>query len=473
MGEYTYSEVNDVGLYDLSAADAGSIARRILSGLDLDAWQEHLLERIAEAPTNSFISVNEDYIRSQVSNLRTQLKSGEVLPLAGVPIAIKDNIDVRGLPLTAGHKRIGFDPRSESVIVARLREAGCIVVGKANMHELALGATGFNPHFGTVANPAFPTLDAGGSSSGSAALVAARTVPFAVGTDSGGSVRMPAACCGVFGLRPTRGAVPLTGTVPLSWLHDTVGPLTRSVGDLALSMLHMSGADGMDPVSLDPPKGWRTALTQVFADVPGPMAKKILVPMEFWDGGETGLEIDWVWEAVLSLADRCGAEVEKISLEGVSDARRAHGTLLDAYALAEHGARALSAPEEFGADVLGRLQNAEARSGTDVVNALRVRDVWAYQLRTLLVPGVLIATPTMPRLPPTRSEVQDSYDTDALFSLHREMNANVGVWGMAGVPALSVPCRGKGQSSPASIQLIAGPWQEPLLLESARSAELG
>ena len=233
----------------LTFAGVAEIARRVAAGeVSARAVAEAFIARIAalDPAINSFITVLGDRALDQAARLDAARGTGTPAGLlAGVPIAVKDLVDVAGVPSTGGgHPRFARTPREDAPLVARIRAAGGIIVGKTNLHEFAYGVTNVNRHHGATRNPWALDGIPGGSSGGSAAAVAAGLCAAAVGTDTGGSIRIPAALCGVVGLKPTLGAVPLEGVFPLGWSLDHAGPITRGVADAALLYAVMAGLPG-------------------------------------------------------------------------------------------------------------------------------------------------------------------------------------------------------------------------------------
>ena len=229
---------------------------------------------------NAFITLLEEDAVKQAEALEARIMRGEdVGPLAGVPVGVKDLMNIKGCPLTAGARALGVrTPDEDAEVVRRLREAGAIIIGATNLHECAYGITSDNPHFGRVKNPIREEYLAGGSSGGSAAAVATGSAAAALGTDTGGSVRIPSACCGIVGLKPTYGLVDTEGLLPLSWSLDHIGPMVRSVTDaeLMLSVMAPGGFFGSAPLSGTPveAKGLRVGrLKEYFFDPLDPQVR--------------------------------------------------------------------------------------------------------------------------------------------------------------------------------------------------------
>ncbi|MCP3800649.1 indoleacetamide hydrolase [Allokutzneria sp. A3M-2-11 16] len=233
-------------LLSLSLAEvAGHIRRRELSAF---VYATHLLEHIENDQLRAFITVSPEAVLAAAKQAD---ETSPVGPLHGVPIAIKDNIDTADLPTTGGTPALRHHrPRKDAAVVEALRSAGALVLGKTNLHELAYGVTGANGAFGAARNPHDPSRIAGGSSSGSAAAVYAGLAPGALGTDTGGSVRIPAALCGIVGLRPTSGRYPQDGIMLVSTTRDTAGPLARTVADVAVLDAAITGAEPLSEMDL-------------------------------------------------------------------------------------------------------------------------------------------------------------------------------------------------------------------------------
>lgn len=270
----------------------------------LDVAEALIARTAAQAALNGYVAFDADALREQARAADVRIAAGEDLPLLGVPIALKDNIDAVGLPSSAGTRALlGLHPPGDAAVTQRLRAAGALIAGKANMHELAMGITTNNAVTGASRNPWDPARIPGGSSGGSGVVVAAGLVPAAIGTDTGGSVRVPAALCGLVGLRPTTGRVPGRGIAPISLTRDTAGPIARSVEDCALIDSVLAGsAATLSPASL---QGVRLGL-------PGPV---------FWEDLESGVR-DVALDAVerLRTAGAQLIEVPMPAMRGFNDA---------------------------------------------------------------------------------------------------------------------------------------------------------
>lgn len=382
--------------------------------------------------------------------------------LAGIPIAVKDLYETAGVRTTSGSLFFkDYIPKQDAAAVGVLKAAGANIIGKTSTHEIALGVTNINPHYGTPRNPWDTAYITGGSSGGSAAAVAAGMCTAALGTDTGGSIRIPASLCGVVGLKPTYGRISLRGILPLSWNLDHAGPLTRSVKDAALLLQILAGYDAEDPASLDVPvddylkdieagvKSWRIALlTGEFVEASEP---EILAAL-----GEAAR----VFEGL-------GAKVENVDLKWLHEAGLANGQMTQSDAAAFHHERLTQQPELFGADVRQRLEDGRAISSSEYALARRKqvearrRGVQFFrQYDALLLPSTAI-----PALP------IDSIENSA--SQAPALTRFTAPFNLTGLPALSVPCGFTREGLPIGLQIVCGHWQEANLLRAGHTFERG
>lgn len=277
---------------------------REISSLDL--VNQFIARTETASALNVYASFDAAALRAQALMADERIAAGERLPLLGIPIALKDNLDAVGFPCAVGTGALrGREPKSDAELVRRLRAAGALISGKANMHELAFGITNNNAVTGAVHNPWDASRIPGGSSGGSGAVVGARLVPAAIGTDTGGSVRVPAALCGVTGFRPTVGRVPGEGIAPISATRDTGGPLARSIGDCALLDSVLTGDPA--PLAVASLKGIRIGVPR----------------SPFWEDLEPGVRT--VADGALNLLRHAGAELVDIELPGLGAANAEAG----------------------------------------------------------------------------------------------------------------------------------------------------
>jgi aspartyl-tRNA(Asn)/glutamyl-tRNA(Gln) amidotransferase subunit A len=418
---------------------------------------EIALARAASLGTDlhAFIAVDERGARRAASHADKSLAKGKLLgPLHGVPITIKDLILTRGIPTTAGSRaRLGLSDRQDAPVVRRLRRAGAVIIGKTNLNEFAYGVTGENAHFGGVPNPWERTSMSGGSSSGSAAALAAGIGYGSVGTDTRGSIRIPASCCGISGIKPTRGAVPTEGVFPLSWTLDHTGPMARSVEDLT-TMLgvmvgHRAAAARYGDRLERPIRGLKLGLSPFFfANVDEEVASAVRAA------------IDGLGEA--------GVEVVPVEIPELSDTLHASAVIAASEGLAVHDARLREGAEGYGAPVLSRLETAYGYTGVDLAQAeaFRRRLVDAYQRAFGRVD--CMAGPTLPGIPaPIGSPTMRVGNSDeAIVSASCRL---VAPQNMTGVPAVSVPCGFSRSGLPIGLQIWAASGADDVVLTVAHA----
>src|SRR5579862_4886747 len=342
------SELTDLSLADLSR----EIGAGRVSPLEAtDACLRRIEER--DGLLNSFLTVTAESAREQARALTEELARGRRRrPLHGVPIALKDLIDTAGVPTTAGtaifRDRV---PERDAAVVRYLRAAGAVFLGKLGMYEFAFGATSENAHFGPVRNPRDPERTTGGSSSGSGAAVAAGLCFGALGSDTGGSIRCPAALCGIVGLKPTYGRVSRAGVVPLSWSLDHVGPMTRTVEDAALMLEAIAGHDPADATSS------RRAVppyARLVAERQGVKGLRFGVPREvFWEAVHPGV-VTAVRAAIERLREE-GAVVEELSLPSLELGVLAQNVIITSEAHAFHRPRLRESGSRYSRAVRLRL----------------------------------------------------------------------------------------------------------------------
>jgi aspartyl-tRNA(Asn)/glutamyl-tRNA(Gln) amidotransferase subunit A len=448
------------GLGWISVAEGGRLIRgRDLSPADL---AQACLERTdqLEGRLNAFITVTGDEAMRGAKAAAEEIAGGEYRgPLHGIPVALKDIFAVDGVRLSAGSKILADNVASEDAeTTARLRTAGAVMSGKLNLHEFAFGATGVNPHFGPARNPWDTERITGGSSSGSAAAVAGGECPAALGTDTGGSIRIPASLCGIVGLKPTYGRVSKRGVLPLSWSLDHVGPMTRTVEDAAIVLQAVAGHDPMDGSSVDEPvPDYARSLEG------GVRGLRIGLPKQFFFEN-VDPEVEAAVRSAVALLGEMGAEVRDVDVPFISDIPGAVTAIMLPEALAYHQKWMAERPEDYGDDVRYRLELGSTYLAVHYVQAQRLRQLAVESWREDVFSKVdLIATPATP----ITARRVDEGDLQTTFSLIRFTNP----LNFLGVPAISVPCGFTKQGLPIGLQLAGHWWAEETVLRAAHAYE--
>jgi aspartyl-tRNA(Asn)/glutamyl-tRNA(Gln) amidotransferase subunit A len=406
-----------------------------------------------DAVVNCFITLDGDASGRVAARERAAGRG----PLHGVPYAYKDVFAHRGATPTVGARGVTLDLRARSATVLdRLDGAGAIALGSLNLDPFAYAATGVNPDFGDARNPWDPSRIAGGSSGGAAAAVAAGAMPFAIGTDAGGSIRIPAALCGVTGLKPTLGRIPKTGAAPLSYSQDTVGILARSARDVALVLEHVAGHDPKDAASIPAP-------VPPFADLGGSCeGTKIGFDRDRF-AGRTTPEITAAAESALAVFEGLGAEPVEVDLSLLEDFDTAATVLTWAEVSAVHERTFGAEPARYAPGIRARLELALGAQGADHVNAMRLQGrALAHLLNGVLAAADVLLVPTIADAAVTIDSLQrDAVDVSiGHLRLNRPFN-------FTGLPALAVPVGFDDEGLPLGLQLGARPWAEEKLLACA------
>ena len=447
-------------LHWLTIAEAArAIERRDLSPVDLTVA---CLERIGvlDGRLNAFITPMADEASAQARDAADEIAGGNYRgPLHGIPIALKDIFAVAGAPMTAASLIFqGTVPAEDSEVTRRLREAGAVILGTLNLHEVALGATGINPHTGPARNPWNTDHITGGSSSGAGAAVAGGLCFAAMGSDTGGSIRIPAALCGTAGIKPTFGRVSRRGLLPLSWSLDHAGPLTRTVEDAAIVLQAIAGHDPGDPASSRVPvPDYRETLRD------GVRGLRIGVPTSYFFEGGDPAAMDAGREAVRVL-EGLGAEVREFAPPLMDEAPGAIGAIMLPEAYAFHRRALQERPDDIGEDVRYRLELGAAYPAADYIQALRFRELFVEAWRDQVFAEVdLVATATTL----VAGRPIEMSDLSTTYSLIRNTNP----FNLLGVPAISVPCGFTDERLPLGLQL-AGRWfDEATVLRAAHAYE--
>jgi aspartyl-tRNA(Asn)/glutamyl-tRNA(Gln) amidotransferase subunit A len=410
---------------------------------------------------NAFITVTRELALAQAAAADLELAKGmDRGPLHGIPYALKDNFSTKGIRTTCGSKFFeDYVPDFDSAVTEKLAVAGAVLIGKTGLHELAYGITSNNPHFGAVRNPCDPDRIPGGSSGGSASAVAAGICSMAIGTDTGGSIRIPAAFCGTVGIKPTSGRVSRFGCMPLDFSLDHMGPMTATVRDAAITLEALAGYDSRDDTSSRQQSG-----RYLPSETPSIAGWKIGRPENFFTE-RVQPEIMAAYEHSLALAESLGAEIVPVRMPDIAAINVVARLILmsEASALLE---RYMDRRGDFGADVLALLDQGRLLAATDYVNAQRMRRVMQKEFATVWSQIDLLATPTSaiiaPKIGQTSVEIGGVVEDTRMAATRFVRPFN-----LLGLPALSLPC-GKGElNMPAGLQLVGKAFSEAKIFEAA------
>jgi aspartyl-tRNA(Asn)/glutamyl-tRNA(Gln) amidotransferase subunit A len=426
------------------------------------------LARIGETDTtlNSFITLLPEQAKAAARRAESEIQSGNYRgPLHGIPVGLKDLFNTGGVRTTSGSRIFDtFVPDHDCTVAARFQQAGAILLGKLNMHPFAYGPTGENADYGHMHNPWNPELITGGSSGGSGSATAAGQCTITMGSDTGGSVRIPAALCGIVGLKPTYGLVSRHGLTPLSWCLDHPGPMVRTVEDAALAMNAIAGHDPNDVASTrEAIPDYTTALT---GDVRG---LKIGVPREFFEA-PLDPEVAATVQQAISQLEALGAIVTEVSFPLFQHAQAISGTILMAEAAAYHRDLLAKEGDKLYPPVRIRLEAGLFITAIDYLKAQQARSVFNHETRQLLTDVDLLLGPTEPvTAPPILAETVQAGEqtigtTAALTQYTRPYN-------ITGGPAISVPCGFSESGMPIGLQLAGKPFDELTVLRAAHAYE--
>ena len=448
---------------------------RTLAGLAREFWARRLspvevvsalLGRIEADETNSFVTVTAERALEQAAWAEGEILAGRYKgPLHGIPVAIKDIIYTRDVRTTMGSAHYaGHVPDHSAAVARKLEEAGSILIGKTNTHEFAYGPTGDRSHFGPTRNPYDTRRITGGSSGGSGAAVAANLCYGALGSDTGGSIRIPAALCGVVGMKPTFGRVSKSGVFPLSWTLDHVGPITRTVEDNALLLNALAGHDPEDPYSVElASEDFTRALAR------GLRGSGIGIPRSFYTEHVDEEVQSCVREAAEVFAS-LGAQVREVEIPNLWDTLHAQRLILGAEAYAVHEERLENEPESFGEEVRERLMDGERPRAYRYANARR-RGTLATEEFDRALHGVdVLLTPTLP-ITATEIGQREVSIGDYEESVRSALTRFTGPTDLTGHPSLSIPCGTTASGLPVGLQLIGRHFDEATLYRFGHAYE--
>ena len=426
------------------------------------------LDRISQTDErlNSFITLLADEASAAAKEAETEIQNGNYRgPLHGIPIGLKDLYYTKGIRTTVGSKIMrDFIPDYDAAVTERFRDAGAILTGKLQMHEFALGATSENPHDGPARNPWNTTRITGGSSGGSGSAVAAGQCMAALGSDTGGSIRIPASACGIVGHKPTFGRVSRIGVFPLSNSLDTVGPMTRAVRDAAIVMNAIAGYDERDQYSANRPgEDFTRSLGQSISGL------RIGMPQEyFYD-----MIDDEVTAAVHQAArqlEALGAHVEECSIPALNDSISISGTILLTEAAEIHLDNLREHADDFGADVRGRLEEGAMTPAVAYIAAQRARSQFNRAIgQAMQNYDILLAPTTALGAPPLEDRAVNVGDTqEAKLAIMPRLTRPHNI---CGIPTVSIPCGFTADDMPIGMQLAARPFEDALALQAAHAYE--
>lgn len=431
---------------------------------------ENVINAITASNTNSpslyaIIASYTDDLLDQARVSTERYKRGDILsPLDGVPIAVKDEFDMVPYPTTVGTKFLGDKPAQiDATIVSRLRSAGALLIGKANMHEVGIGVTGFNAHHGTVRNPYNPGHYTGGSSSGPAAAVAAGLCPAALGADGGGSIRIPAAFCGVIGLKPTFGRVSEFGAAPLTWSLAHCGPIGAHTVDVAIIYAAIAGPDPKDKMSWHQREpeyhGWESRSVE---------GMKLGV---FWPWfRHASPDVVAMCEEMLQKYESLGAIIEEVIIPDLEAARVAHTITIAGEIAQSMEQYSEKHYKDFSLEVRTNLTLARALTASDFILSQRVRARTINHFNNALSKVDVILTPSTgivaPPIPPKALPDGESDLTTLIEIMRFATTPN-----LTGLPAISFPVGYTEHGLPVGMQAIGRAWDEVSLLKIAGAAE--
>ena len=420
------------------------------------------LDRISklQSTLNAFITVTEEWALEQARRAEREIREGRDRgPLHGIPFAAKDLFYTRGIRTTVGSKILrDFVPDHDAAVIERLREAGAVLIGKTGLHEWAYGITSDNPHFGAIRNPWDTTRIPGGSSGGSTAALAAGLCSFSLGSDTGGSIRIPASFCGVVGLQPTFGRVSRWGMFPLGYSLDHAGPFAHTVEDAALVYQAMAGHDARDETTVE-----RPVALPAFAEDLRLEGRKIGVPRNFYYEN-LDPAVDQAVQKALVVLEELGAELIPIDVPGMEEFNSVGRLILAAEATSVHRSRLQDHRDDFGEDVRALLEQGETVLATEYLEAQQRRRELVRDFNRLFGEVDVIAVPTSPIAAPKIGEGTVSI-AGLSVAVRAAVTRLVRAVNLGGWPTLSVPCGFTPDGLPIGLQLIGDRFEEEGLLE--------
>jgi aspartyl-tRNA(Asn)/glutamyl-tRNA(Gln) amidotransferase subunit A len=413
----------------------------------------------------AYVTVTDDLARKAARRAETEIVAGKWKgPFHGVPIGLKDLLYTKGITTTGGSKILGdFKPAFDATVWTKLKRAGAVLLGKLNLHEFAYGITSNNPHYGACRNPYATDRIPGGSSGGSAAAIVARMAAATIGSDTGGSIRIPAALCGCVGLKPTWSRVSRYGVIPLAATLDHVGPITRTVRDAALMLQVIAGRDGGDSTSSrEKVPDYSNALEGGAAGIRVGVIRELT--------NELSAEVSRSFEQALATLGSLGATVDEVSIPSLPLASVVNGIITWAEALEYHEQWMRTRAQDYGEDVRRLLEIGMTTPASNYVRAQRARPrILADALKALDSHDVLVAPGSgivAPRIDET-DILEPSERVDVVRAILRFTSA----FDVTGQPALAIPTGLSSDGLPVAMQIIGRPFDEPAVLRVAAAYE--
>ena len=428
----------------------------------------HMLGRIEELDPalNSYLTVTAEQALEQARRAESEIRAGkQVGPLHGVPYAAKDLFDTKGIRTTVGSRILADNvPGEDAAIVEKLAAAGAILLGKTGLHEWAYGITSSNPHFGPIRNPWDPERIPGGSSGGSTAALAAGLCSFSLGSDTGGSIRIPAALCGIAGLKPTFGRVSRRGAFPLGHTLDTLGPFGLTVQDSALVYQAVAGPDPADPTARDKPVELPS-----FERDPRLDGVVIGLPRTFFFE-HLDPAVAKAMDDALEILRGLGAELRDVAVPDIELANSLHLLILMAEASSIHKRRHQERREEFGDDVRRHLDQGRLVTAADYLNAQRLRRRFCREFARSLEGVDALVLPAVPiptaRIGETEVEVNGTMENVRIATTRNIRSLN-----LTGLPVLAVPCGFHDDGLPIGMQVVGKAFDERQILKIGHAYE--
>lgn len=414
---------------------------------------------------NAYIHVEKEHALKSAEASESEIVKGNYRgSLHGIPMALKDIFYFKDEKATLGSKiHNDFIPNYDATVVSKLKEEGVIFTGKLNMHEYAWGATTANPHFGSCHNPWNLSKIPGGSSGGSAAALAADMTIASLGTDTGGSIRIPAASCGIVGLKPTYGRISKYGCFPLAWSLDHIGPMTKTVFDAALLLHTLSGYDRQDPTSI------RTSNRDYPTMLSNNLKETVIGINEEYFFHNVDHQVEDAVKNTIYELEKNGARIEPVKIPTLSSVEFGELVTIAAEASAVHHHNLIEQPESFGDDVRFLLEFGELISAVDYLQAQQIRRQVSLDFEKVFQHIDVLITPTLPFLPPNIGDETVNINGKT-YSFLDEVIRFTGPGNLTGLPSISIPCGIRG-GLPVGMQIIGPAFKEENILNVAYSVE--